>query len=426
MKQIIAMDYIKSKEIFLLLRDTLKLIDPRPVDHGYRVAYIIYKMFRLRGGFEEFELADYVMLATFHDLGAYKTENLNDMLRYEAKVFMPHSIYGYLFYKYMCPVPDGDWPKTYLYHHMDYNQLQAMPFKYKKLVAYLNIAERMDIYNTALGDKFDYTMFQKHADIRISGEGLDFFYRAEKKDHILENLRNGNFHEELDQITQFLVFTNEYKTGYLEMLMYFLGFRSPTAVVDAVTCIHISLQIGRQMNLSEKELDILKYAAMVHDIGMLAIPKEIIDAPRKLSAEEVRLLRTHVERTEKLLRGRMSDEVVDIALAHHERSDGSGYPKGLRSASMNLQQSILQVADTVAGLVNDRSYRTPHSKNEVISILQEEVKRGKYSKAIVNVFCDRYDEIMETVKAESENVLATYDKLNKNYDLVSSQFKNTK
>lgn len=102
------MEYIKSKDIFLLMRDILKLIHPRPMEHGSRVAYMVYKMLQEEGQYEEFELADIVMIATFHDIGVYKTERgrIHDMLRYETRDTMAHSIYGYLFFKYLSPVPD--------------------------------------------------------------------------------------------------------------------------------------------------------------------------------------------------------------------------------------------------------------------------------------------------------------------------------
>ena len=77
------MEYISSKNIFLLLRDTLKLIDRRPMDHGSRVGYLFCKMLECKGGYEQFELADFLMLATLHDIGAYKTDKMGDRLNYE-------------------------------------------------------------------------------------------------------------------------------------------------------------------------------------------------------------------------------------------------------------------------------------------------------------------------------------------------------
>lgn len=70
------MEYIKSKDIFLLMRDIMKMINPTLMEHGSRVAYIVYKMLQEEGRYEEFELADIVMVATMHDIGAYKSDGL--------------------------------------------------------------------------------------------------------------------------------------------------------------------------------------------------------------------------------------------------------------------------------------------------------------------------------------------------------------
>ena len=69
------MEYIKSKDTFLLMRDILKILYPKLMKHGSRVAYMVYTMLREEDKYEEFELADMVMAATLHDIGAYRTES---------------------------------------------------------------------------------------------------------------------------------------------------------------------------------------------------------------------------------------------------------------------------------------------------------------------------------------------------------------
>ena len=417
------MDYIRSRDIFYLMTDVLRLLDPRPLDHGHRVAYLAYKMFLERGGLEEFELADLILLAAFHDIGAFHTDNLDDALRYECRDFMPHSIYSYLLAKNMFPEMDDDLAKIYLYHHIDYNQLERMNFVHREIAGFLNIAEKMDIYHTALGQKFDYKMFQKYSGNKMNAEGMELFYTIVKRDNVLDRLRDSSYQQELREAADYLIFTNEAKKSYLELMMYFYGFQSEVSVVNAITCINICREIGRSMKLSPRDQEVLMYGAMVHDIGMLNISKDIINAPRKLMPEEVRLLRTHVQIGEELLKDRMRKEVIDVAAAHHERCDGSGYPRGLKAVQMNTSQMILQVADTVCGLTNERSFRKPRTKEEVINILNEEVLAGKFSDQVVRIFVASYDTIMGKVKAESSRVLAVYDRLNQNYQMVLKQFR---
>ena len=417
------MEYIKSKDIYLLMRDLLKLVHPRLMEQGSKVAYMVYLMLRERGRFEEFELADIVMLCTMHDIGAYMTEKgkISDMLRYESRDSMAHSIYGYLFFKYLSPVPDL--AKVIMYHHMDYEQLQKVDYEYKQIAAYINIAEKMDIYSTSMGSQFDIYMFEKMAGTSLSPDGLELFYLVEGKYSIFDNIKSGEYKRDLHSIAEYMIFSNEDKKKFLEMLMYCLGFRSKSSVVDNVTTVCVCEDIAQEMALPDAERETLYYGALIHDIGMLAIPQEIIEAPRKLEPEEIQLLRTHVEIGEKVLSDKMKREVVNIGMAHHERCDGSGYPRRLKDVQMNMPQCILQVADVVTALVNPRSYRPDLPKEKVISILNEEVAKNRLKKQVVRTFVNSYDRIMKRVRTESAEIMKMYETLNMQYELISKKYK---
>ena len=417
------MEYIKSKDIFLLMRDILTLIHPRPMEHGSRVAYMVYLMLREKGRFEEFELADIVMLATMHDIGAYMTEEgkINDILRYESRESMAHSIYGYLFFKYLSPVPDL--AKVIMYHHTDYEQLKKVDYEYKQIAQYINIAEKMDIYSTSMGSQFDLYMFEKMADTKLSSDGLSLFYQIEAKYSVFDKIKSGEYMQELDQIVEYMIYNNEDKRKFLEMLMYCLGFRSRGMVMDNITTVCVCEDIAQEMMLSGAEREILYYGALIHDIGMLAIPREIIEAPRKLEPGEVEKLRTHVGIAEKALKDKMQEEVCNIALAHHERCDGSGYPHHLKDAQMNMPQRILQVADVVTALVNPRSYRKEMPKEKVLSILNDEVSKHRLKQQVVTTLAKSYDSIMEHVKKESAEIVKMYETLNMQYEMISKKYK---
>ncbi len=417
------MEYIKSKDIFLLMRDVLRLIHPRPMEHGARVAYMVYLMLRERGRYEEFELADMVMVATMHDIGAYMTEagKINDILRYEAKDSMAHSIYGYLFFKYLSPVKDLS--KAIMYHHMDYERLKQVDYAYKDLAAYINIAEKMDIYSTSMGSQFNMYMFQKQAGTKFSSDGLVLFYQCADKYSIFEKIANGEYKKELDDIVDYMIFSNEDMKKFLEMLIYCLGFRSRGMVADSFTAACICDGLAESLMLPRHEREVLHYGALLHDIGMLAIPRELIEAPRKLTPEEMKIVRTHVEIAAKVFKDRMDDAVVRIALAHHERCDGSGYPHRLRDLQLNLSQRILQVADVVTALVNERSYRSLLPKEKVIGILTEEAARNRLKQQVVITFVKSYDQIMHRVRSESTEIMKMYETLNMQYQLISKKYK---
>lgn len=417
------MEYIKSKDIYLLMRDILKLINPTLMEHGSRVAYVVYKMLQEENKYEEFELADIVMIATMHDIGAYKTEHnrINDMLQYETRDSMAHSIYGYLFFKYLSPEPDLS--KVIMYHCRDYEKLETVDYAYKDVAAYVNIAEKIDIYSNTMGAQFDPRMFQKQAGTKLSAAGLDRFYQCDAKYNILEKLKNNEYKAELDAISEYMIFSNENKKKFLDMLIYCLGFVGEGMVLDTVTTICICEEIASRLFLPDHEREMIYYAALVHDLGMIAISQDIVMAPRKLKPEEIKHVRTHVAIAQEKLEHRMDADIVSIAMAHHERGDMSGYPKRLNDKKISMQQGVLQVADVVSALVNKRSYREAASKQQVLRFLGEEVAKNRFKKQIVMVLTNSYDEIMDRVKQETANILKMYQTLNMQYQQVSKKYK---
>ncbi|GFI46716.1 3'3'-cGAMP-specific phosphodiesterase 1 [Lachnospiraceae bacterium] len=415
------MEYIHSKDIFLFMRDTFKLVDRRAMDHGSRVAYYFYKMLECKGVYEKFELADFVFLASLHDIGAYKTDNLKDLIRYDLKEPLAHATYGYLFFKHLSPL--SELATVILYHHTDYSQLELLDYGNREIAACLNLAEKVDIFSVALGDKFDIRMFRKQAGGALSEDALNLFDKAVREFDVLNKVKKGDYKEELDDIIGYMIFTNEDKRKYLEMLMYCQGFRSEKSVVNSVVCTCIAEMLGVKAGLNSLERDQLYYGAILHDIGMMAVPKEITDAPRSLTTEEYQKVKMHVHLAERILQNRMAPEVVEIVAAHHERSDGSGYPRGLREVQMNQKQQILQLADSVTALLGKRSYRSAFRESEMLGIIQEEAMNGKYNKNLANILFDNYDDIMQRVKISAEETMVTYRKLNHQFGQVSEKLK---
>lgn len=341
-------------------------------------------------------------------------------MRFEAKNYMAHSVYGYLFMKYLSPMSEK--AKILLWHHVDYIQIRDLNYEYKEEAAMLNLAEKIDIYKEALGDKFDMSAFHRYTDTRYSREALVLFGQANREHNIFQKIETGEYKKELDELMDYIMFTNEEKKRYMEMQMYALGLRASIKVLDSVTSICVCEDLAKRLNLSKKETENLYYGALIHDIGMLAVPDEILLAARKLTKDEIKTIREHVSTSEKILKDRLDQEVLDIVLTHHERLDGSGYPKGIREANMNLSQKILQVADTVTGLTNKRHYKEAADKEEVKNILRQEADAGHLSKQVVDILVENYEDIKAKVNQKEEDILRLYKKLETQYKLVYEKF----
>ena len=111
------------------------------------------------------------------------------------------------------------------------------------------------------------------------------------------------------------------------------------------------------MNVGTRDLEILYYGSLLHDIGKIVIPLSILEAPRRLTDEEMRIMKAHVVITGKILEGIMDERIVNVAYRHHEKLDGTGYPQGLRAEDLSQLERIVAVGDILSALYSKRSYK---------------------------------------------------------------------
>lgn len=153
---------------------------------------------------------------------------------------------------------------------------------------------------------------------------------------------------------------------------------------------NLSSLIGSKLSLSNKRLNNIKKAAMLHDLGEIILPCTIINKPDKLTDCEYILLKQHPQIAYDMLKEvSFNDKIGEIILQHHERLDGSGYPFGLKDKEILMESKILGTADTVIAMLSKRPYRDAFSFEKVI----EEIKKYKDIKydakivdTIINIF----------------------------------------
>jgi HD-GYP domain-containing protein (c-di-GMP phosphodiesterase class II) len=129
----------------------------------------------------------------------------------------------------------------------------------------------------------------------------------------------------------------------------------------------LSAEIGRALGMESDQCDILGRAGLLHDVGKLGIPQEILQKDGPLTDSEWAVMRTHPELGLAILgaTGRFTGELLAV-LYHHERMDGSGYPHGLAASEIPIEARIVAVADTFDVLTSDRPYRQAFSYPEAI------------------------------------------------------------
>lgn len=149
----------------------------------------------------------------------------------------------------------------------------------------------------------------------------------------------------------------------------------------------LCVRIGRELSMSAHELRVLARAGLMHDIGKLGIPQDVLGKDSPLDDAEWTLMRAHPEMGLTLLdrAGQSSREVLAV-LYHHERLDGSGYPYGLRAEGIPIEARIVAVADTYDALTSDRPYRQAVGDAEARRVLIEEARSRLDPRAVSALF----------------------------------------
>jgi len=165
-----------------------------------------------------------------------------------------------------------------------------------------------------------------------------------------------------------------------------------------------AIEVAKDLRLSHEEMEALQAAALLHDIGKLAVPEHIISKPGRLTPEEFEKMKIHpVVGAEILERVRFPYPVVPIVRAHHEKYDGSGYPYGLKGDEIPMGARILSAVDFLDALASDRQYRRAMALDEAMDRLKSESGKS-FDPRVVDVLLGRYHDLEKLVLKRSEAV----------------------
>lgn len=161
--------------------------------------------------------------------------------------------------------------------------------------------------------------------------------------------------------------------GMIDALLRLSEKHDPYTAGSARRVAALAVALGREAGLDGERQHALRVAALLHDVGNVAVPASVLAKPRPLSDLETALMRTHVEEGCKLLADiDFGAPVAEIVYEHHERFDGSGYPRGLKGEEIMLQARILAIADIVEAMCSPRPHRPAVGMDAAI----DEINRG--------------------------------------------------
>lgn len=196
------------------------------------------------------------------------------------------------------------------------------------------------------------------------------------------NIRDDRILEQPNKVLSTIIFESKTESWwlYINALSNYIDWLYTHSIDVAM----ISLMLAVELGYSDEELFSIGLGALLHDVGKLLVPKSIIQKRGELSDMEMSFIRQHCELGVSSLEGfNIPEEYTNVVLQHHERIDGSGYPKGLKEDEICRNARIVMVADAVDAITSFRPYRQPRKLDVAIRELKNEGER--YPQELISV-----------------------------------------
>lgn len=242
----------------------------------------------------------------------------------------------------------------------------------------------------------------------LKGGARDFITKPFSAMEVLARIQNlleiRLSQKQLNQINTILDFKVQQRTNELKDTMFEITHRLSIAAEyrDNETGMHIirmslySVEIAQQIDFSFDQCELLRHAAPMHDIGKIGIPDSILLKPGKLEEDEMEEMKTHTLIGSKILEGHPSELLQtarDIALSHHERWDGNGYPFQIAGEKISIMGRIISIADIFDALTSRRPYKSPWPVDKAKEFIAE--NSGKiFDPKLVTAFFEVFPKIL--------------------------------
>ena len=175
--------------------------------------------------------------------------------------------------------------------------------------------------------------------------------------------------------------------GILFALAKALEARDDNTSSHSLNVTRYSMLLGEHLGLDEEELKVLSQGALMHDLGKIGIPDNILKKPGGLDESEFEIIKQHPMMTSEILDTlETSDHFAAIARSHHERWDGTGYPDGLNGEDIPLLARIVAIADAWDAMTSNRVYRDAMNENIALDIFEREQDSGQWDPYLVGKF----------------------------------------
>ncbi|GAB7023772.1 HD domain-containing phosphohydrolase [Salidesulfovibrio brasiliensis] len=387
--------HVKIIDLMVGISGALDLISPEVVGHHRRTAEIATTLAHSLN-LPEKDLGDLYLAALLHDIGAFSLKSRIDALDFEFSDIR-HAELGY---RLVARVPHLQRPARLIrLHHTPWNGIgEDVPADEALLANILNLADRVD---AADGQPEHIDRLHRLSGTVFSPRTLSTLTRDILILH--HKLGSGSKGSWKDTLEDTIIPQSEL-LDFADAFSHVIDFRSRFTATHSCGVAETAAALGRLAGLSETETRTLKLAGLLHDIGKLAVPSEIIEKKGGLTDSEFEIVRSHPGICETILSGISGfADISHWACQHHERLNGRGYPHGLLASQLSTGSRIMAVADVFTALTEDRPYRAGMSKSQALEVLGSMSTSGFLDPTHVSLLHKHYENI-DTIRVESQSV----------------------
>lgn len=387
------------RQAVFALSDALDLVGVDDVAHGKRVG--IMAMFCAQAlGWSDAEKSLMFDMGLLHDIGVSSTQTHQHLLlEFDWPQSQTHAELGSELLASFAPLAHLALPVRY--HHTRWDQLiQKVPAELSLAQALqanlIFLTDRVDtfaapFYGKPLFDEVDHIRQRvcSVAGTYFAPELVQAFVHASKAEafwlslepraiqlHLQEQLQRGPRPRIGMQALHTLA----------TLFAHIVDAKSEFTSVHSLGVSRLARLLAEKMAISPDHCDMLEVAALLHDLGKLRVPDEVLNKPGQLDVHERQIMNTHSFETYQILR--KIDGFEEIALwaaYHHEEPDGMGYPFHVSEAQMSIEARILRVADIFQAMVQDRPYRAGLNPQQIQTFMQDLADKGKLDAQVVQV-----------------------------------------
>lgn len=420
------MSIITIMDLFKINESILKRVSRELAYHGLETAYTVYQIAQ-KLEYDEERIYKLTALAFLHDIGAYKTDTVAQLESFHIAGWGKHSIYGYALLKHTLLFEEES--SIVLYHHHSYekkdNLINNIPIPEDAFL--ISLADSISLcFNIFKYNEPKIVEYIENIDKnRFNKIHIEKLIELVKDKDLINEIVSGRYVKFLKDEFASKINMSKYKLEkYIVLLLLAIDFFSYETSLHTIGVSCITEQICEKMNLEEEYIQKIKMGAYLHDLGKVCTPKYILEKEGKLSTEEYEIMKKHVEYSREILEDAGIDkEIIDLACNHHEKLDGTGYPKKLDAQSLTIGQRIISIGDIFCALTEKRHYKSAFSKDKVIDILSDMISKNYIDKNIVAVLINNYEEILENLIKEREEFEYVLNNMMSEYRYILAQMK---